>query len=166
MSPPQVRWQPRPRCTVSRQFNTYIWFPGTHIDRREMIVSETFTRQSEAKTRQTPNSKAPVYFSRVRVQNSGEPRKARIELPWHRGWVLGTNPRMTPVWRPVLTLQAAMRSRRRLLVGYFSFGRIFEITCLPSLISARNEIRSISPVSSQLASIRMPGSFSGEIVRP
>jgi hypothetical protein len=28
-----------------------------------------------------PGGKGPGYFSRIRVENSGEPRKLRIELP-------------------------------------------------------------------------------------
>ena len=48
----------------------------------------------------------------------------------------------------------------------FSFGRVCVITCLPSFTSARKLMRSISPVSSQLASIKMPGSLSGVMVRP
>ena len=51
--------------------------------------------------------------------------------------------------------------------GYLPiFGRILVIFCLPSTTSARKLMRSISPLLSQLVSIRMPGSSFGVIVRP
>ena len=66
--------------------------------------------------------------------------------------------------RPVFSAEVPSAKKRPEQGYFFSFGSVSVITCLPSFTSPRKLMRSISPVSSHVASIRMPGTLSGVIV--
>src|SRR5581483_2206977 len=73
----------------------------------------------------------------------------------------------SPAWRLGPRFRGDERAEGTIDPLHFpSLGRILVIFCWPLTTSARKLMRSISPLSSQVVSIRIPGSSCGVMVKP
>jgi hypothetical protein len=66
---------------TSGTFKSHSWFPGTRFDRRVICVSGTFTPSNCQYFCHAPNGQGPGYFAPLRAQNSGEPKRRKLNGP-------------------------------------------------------------------------------------